>query len=180
MAAGSKKKNILFPSDYVASIFDYDFDGAYRRGKRLVIFDIDNTFVPHGAPADEESLAFISELKEKGFAFCAVSNNKEPRVKMFCDAAGVPYIYDAGKPSAGGYLAAAKKAGVSREQSIFFGDQIFTDILGANRAGIESVLVKPVDRSTDEIQIRLKRLLEKPVVRAFFRQKNLAIGDYFY
>ena len=55
----------------------------------------------------------------------------------------------------------------------FFGDQIFTDIWGANRAGIDSVLVKPVDKSTDEIQIVFKRFLEKPFIKAFFQRKGL-------
>ncbi|MDO4960410.1 MAG: HAD hydrolase-like protein [Eubacteriales bacterium] len=171
-------KQILYPKAYVSSIYEYDFDLAYRNGKRLVLFDIDNTMVPHGAPADEKSKAFISSLKEKGWKLCAVSNNKEPRVKMFCDAAGVPYIFSAGKPGARGYLDGAEKTGTAPEEAIFFGDQIFTDIIGANNAGIESVLVRPIDKSTDEIQIVLKRILEKPIIKAYFKEKGLAIEDY--
>lgn len=169
----------MFPSEYIRSIYDYDFDKAYSEGKRLVLFDIDNTFVPHGAPADAESIELIGRLKNKGFALSAVSNNKEPRVKMFCDAAGVPYIFSAGKPGTRGYEEAMSRAGAKPEETIFFGDQIFTDIIGADRAGVHSVLVRPVDRSTDEIQIKLKRFIEKPVITAFFKEKGIAIGDYF-
>ena len=98
---------------------------------------------------------------------------------MFCDAVGVPYIYKAGKPGAGGYLRAMDLCGENADRTIFFGDQIFTDILGADRAGVHSVLVKPIDKNTDEIQIKLKRFIEKPVVTAYFKEKGIAIGDYF-
>ena len=176
----AKNSNPLFPAEYSASVSGYDFDAAYAAGKRLILFDIDNTFVPHGAPADEKTKELFKKLKEKGFRFCGISNNKEPRVRMFCDAVGVPYVFNAGKPAKGGYLEALRKCGAKPDEALFFGDQIFTDIWGANRAGIDSVLVKPIDRGTDEIQIRLKRLLEKPVIKAFFREKGLAIYDYFH
>lgn len=175
----------LFPSEYAHSIYEYDFNAALENGRRVILFDIDNTLVPHGAPADERSIELISGLKDKGFYFCAVSNNKEPRVKMFCDAVGVPYVYSAGKPDKGGYLKALKlisegiEGAAHSDETLFFGDQIFTDIWGANNAGIHSVLVKPIDKRTDEIQIVLKRILEKPVVKAYFREKGIAIRDYF-
>ena len=169
----------MFPSEYISSIYDYDFEKAYSGGKRLILFDIDNTLVPHGAPADIRSIELISGLKSMGFALSAVSNNKEPRVKMFCDAVGVPYVFSAGKPGTRGFAEAMERAGAKPEETIFFGDQIFTDIMGADRAGVHSVLVRPIDRSTDEIQIKLKRFIEKPIITAFFKEKGIAIGDYF-
>ena len=169
----------LYPDEYIKRISDYDFEGAYRAGKRLVLFDIDNTIVPHGYPADQRAEELFERLKAAGFRLCAVSNNKEPRVKMFCDSLKVPYIFSAGKPKPDGYERAMSLCCAEREETIFFGDQIFTDIIGANNAGIHSVLVKPIDRKTDEIQIKIKRFLEKPVVIAFFRHKKLAIDDYF-
>ena len=93
--------------------------------------------------------------------------------KSFCDELGVPYVHKAGKPSAGGYRKAMELYGAAPSETLFFGDQIFTDIWGANRAGIDSVLVKPVDKSTDEIQIVFKRFLEKPFIKAFFQRKGL-------
>lgn len=162
----------LYPAEYTDSVFKYDFDKARAEGKKLILFDIDNTFVPHGAGADERSLDLIDSLKRAGFLFCAVSNNDEKRVRMFCDAAGTPFISKAKKPSVKGYLKAVENAGVSAGEAIFFGDQIYTDILGANRAGIHSVLVKPVDKTTDEIQIKFKRLLEKPVLKRVYAQNR--------
>jgi len=159
----------LHPTVNVGSIFTYDFAAAYAAGKRLVLFDIDNTFVPHGAPADDKTKELIARLKEMGFSLYAISNNKSPRVRKFCDAVDVPFICKAGKPSGKGYREAMQRAGAAPAETIFFGDQIFTDIWGANRAGIESILVRPIDLSTDEIQIRIKRLLEKPFRKAIRR-----------
>ncbi len=165
----------MFPSDYIESFYDYDFESAYKDGRRLILFDIDNTMVPHGAPPDERCMKRVAELKALGYTLCAVSNNKEPRVKSFCEPMGLSYIYKADKPSIRGYEEAMRLNGAKRDETIFFGDQIFTDIIGARRAGIYSVLVKPIDLSTDEIQIKLKRILEKPVIMAFFREKSIAI-----
>ena len=86
---------------------------------------------------------------------------------------GEPYIMH---PIAVAQIA-CEEMGLSPAQVCFIGDQIFTDILGANRAGIKSVLVRPINRSTDEIQIFFKRFLEKPVIKAFLKEKKLAGKD---
>ena len=78
-------------------------------------------------------------------------------MKPFADQVRSGYVYDAGKPGTRGYLEAMKKMGISAAETLFVGDQIFTDIWGANRAGMDTILTNPVDRSTDEIQIVVKR-----------------------
>ena len=76
----------FYPGEYVDSTYAIDFDRLYEEGYRGVIFDIDNTLVPHGAPADERACALFAHLKELGYHCMLLSNNKEPRVKMFNDA----------------------------------------------------------------------------------------------
>ena len=88
----------FYPGEYLDSTYVIDFDRLYEEGYRGIIFDIDNTLVPHGAPADERACALFAHLKELGFQCMLLSNNKEPRVKMFNDAVHVSYIYKAGKP----------------------------------------------------------------------------------
>ena len=95
--------DMFFPDRYVASTYVIDFEKLYEEGIRGLIFDIDNTLVPHGAPADERACALFAHLKELGFQCMLLSNNKEPRVKMFNDAVHVSYIYKAGKPKPGNY-----------------------------------------------------------------------------
>ena len=91
----------FYPGEYLDSTYVIDFDRLYEEGYRGIIFDIDNTLVPHGAPADERACALFAHLKELGFQCMLLSNNKEPRVKMFNDAVHVSYIYKAGKPKPG-------------------------------------------------------------------------------
>ena len=75
--------NMFFPDEYLASTYVIPFEDLYQKGYRGIIFDIDNTLVPHGEPADDRARKLFSRLKEIGFATCLISNNQEPRVKMF-------------------------------------------------------------------------------------------------
>jgi hypothetical protein len=160
----------FYPGEYLESTYTIDFESLYEQGYRGIIFDIDNTLVPHGAPADERACALFERLKKLGYRCMLLSNNKEPRVKLFNDAVGVSYIYKAGKPKTAGYLRAMEQMGTSRENTLFVGDQIFTDVYGANRAGIRTILVKPI-HPKEEIQIVLKRYLEK-IVLFFYKRKQ--------
>ncbi len=152
-------KQNLYPDEYLDSTYEIDFERLYAEGFRGVIFDIDNTLVPHGAPADARAITFFRELKHIGFDATLLSNNKEPRVKMFNDDVHVHYIHKAGKPKRGGYRKAMELMGTDKKSTLFVGDQIFTDIWGANRAGIYTILVKKI-HPKEEIQIVLKRVLE--------------------
>ena len=115
----------LYPDEYLDSTYSIDFDQLYKEGYRGIIFDIDNTLVPHGAPADERAISLFTHLKELGFHCMLLSNNKEPRVKMFNDAVHVNYIYKAGKPKPAGYRKAMEVLGTDTSNTIFVGDQIF-------------------------------------------------------
>ena len=100
-----------------------------------------------------------------------LSNNKESRVKLFNDAVHVSYIYKAGKPKPGNYRKAMQEMGTDTTNTIFIGDQIFTDVYGANLAGIRTILVKPI-HPKEEIQIVLKRYLEKIVLFFYARYQK--------
>ena len=158
----------LYPNVYLDSTYDIDFEQYYQDGYRAIIFDIDNTLVPHGAPADQRAIALFKRLHALGYQTMMLSNNKEPRVKMFCDAVDAEYIYKAGKPNPANYKEAMKRMHTYEKNTLFVGDQIFTDVWGANKAGIYSILVKPI-HPKEEIQIVLKRYLEKVVLFCYKR-----------
>ena len=159
----------FYPDRYIRSAYEIDYEAYYRAGYRGIIFDIDNTLVEHGAPADDRSIALMEQLKQLGFKIMLLSNNKEPRVKMFNDAVQVSYIFKAGKPGRRGYEEAMRQMGTDQKTTLFVGDQLFTDVWGANKTGIESYLVKPIDKH-EEVQIVLKRMLEKPVLACYKRK----------
>ena len=161
----------FFPDDFVASTYVIPFEKLYEEGYRGLIFDIDNTLVPHGAPADERAKKLFARLKEIGFDCCLLSNNQEPRVQMFNEEIQVHYIYDAHKPSVKNYQKAMELMETDLHSTIFIGDQLFTDVWGAKRAGIRTILVKPI-HPKEEIQIVLKRQLEKIVLYFYMRQKR--------
>ncbi len=161
----------FYPDQYVASTYVIDFDKLYEEGIRGLIFDIDNTLVPHGAPADERAIKLFQKLKEIGFRCCLISNNKEPRVAKFNEPIQVDYVYDAHKPSTKNYRKAMKIMGTDTSNTVFIGDQLFTDVWGAKRTGIKSILVKPI-HPKEEIQIVLKRYLEKIVLYFYLKNKK--------
>lgn len=159
----------FFPSHWVDSAYLIDYDELYRNGTRGLLFDIDNTLVPHGADADERAKALFSRLKQLGFHICLISNNNEERVKRFNSEVHVNYIFKANKPFEKNYIKAMDLMNTTKENTVFIGDQLFTDVYGAKRAGIETYLVKPINPK-EEIQIVLKRYLEKIVLHFYKKQ----------
>ena len=127
--------------------------------------------MPHGAPADKRAIELFERLKRIGFKCCLISNNQEPRVKMFNEKIQVDYVYDAHKPSTRNYRKAMEIMGTDTGSTIFIGDQLFTDVWGAKRAGIPNILVKPI-HPKEEIQIVLKRYLEKIVLYFYKRSQK--------
>ena len=159
----------LYPQEVTASVYELDWEALSGKYDG-VIFDIDNTLVPHGAPADERSIALFEKLRSIGYESMLLSNNKEPRVKTFNDKVGSRYIYKANKPFPESYQRAMEMMGTAPETTVFVGDQLFTDVWGAKRAGILTYLVKPI-HPKEEIQIVLKRRLEWIVL--FFYRRSL-------
>ena len=120
----------FYPDTWVDSTYQIDFDELYKKGYRGLIFDIDNTLVPHGEPADERAKALFAHLKELGFSCCLLSNNQLERVQMFNRDVQVHYIEDAHKPSRKNYLKAMELMGTDLSDTVFIGDQLFTDVYG--------------------------------------------------
>lgn len=162
----------FYPSIYMDSTYEIDFERLYKKGFRGVLFDIDNTLVPHDAPADERAKQLFKKLHEMGWKTCLISNNKEPRVKLFANTVDSLYIYKANKPFVASYYHAMELMNTDKKTTLFVGDQIFTDIYGANQAGIPAILVKPI-HPKEEIQIIVKRYFEKVVLIFYNKNKKI-------
>ena len=160
----------FYPDEYVESSYSIDYGALYERGIRGLLFDIDNTLVPHGKPETKAAVALFRSLHAMGFETCLISNNQKPRVEPFARAMETRYIYNAHKPSVKNYRRAMEEMGTDASSTVFVGDQIFTDVYGAKRSGIYSILVKPI-HPKEEIQIVLKRRLERIVLH--FYKKSL-------
>ena len=162
---------MFYPKECRDSVYDIDFQTYYDMGYRGVLFDIDNTLVPHGAPADARVIALFQSLREMGFRTCLISNNQEPRVKPFGMKVHSHYIYNAHKPSRKSYEEAFSVLGTKKGETLFVGDQLFTDVYGANRVKMHTILVKAI-HPKEEIQIVLKRRLEKIVLYLYNRENG--------
>ncbi|HEX3022442.1 MAG TPA: YqeG family HAD IIIA-type phosphatase [Lachnospiraceae bacterium] len=160
----------FFPDEYLDSSYDIDYKALYRKGYRGILFDIDNTLVEHGAEASDRAKELFKHLKEIGFRVCLISNNQKERVESFNREIQVDYIYNAHKPSTKNYFKAMEIMNTDQKTTVFVGDQLFTDVYGAKRAGMTSYLVKPIGKK-EEIQIVIKRRLERIVL--YYYRKHL-------
>ncbi len=162
---------IFYPNFYYDRKENIPYDKLSEKGIKGLIFDIDNTLTTHGSPATNKDIEFFSYLRELGFDTVLLSNNKKERVESFANIVKSKFIFKANKPSKKGYIFATKLMNLDKKEVVFIGDQIFTDIWGANRAGIISILVSPIDKK-EEIQIILKRKLENLILYFYRRQKK--------
>ena len=126
----------------------YELTGAAlaERGFTLLLADLDNTLVPYGVPLPDERLrAWRDDLAAHGVTLFVLSNNRrESRPRIFSDALEIHYIGHAGKPKPVSFYRAMEQLGASKEQTAIVGDQIFTDVLGGNLAGVSTILVEPI------------------------------------
>ena len=126
----------------------YELTGAALAGLgfTLLLADLDNTLVPYGVPRPDGRLReWRDDLAAHGVTLFVLSNNRhESRPRIFCDALEVPYIGHAGKPKTASFYRAMERQGAAKEQTAIVGDQIFTDVLGGNLAGVSTILVEPI------------------------------------
>ncbi len=163
----------FYPKRLAESSYAIDYEKLYQEGYRGILFDIDNTLVEHGADATPRAIELFKRLKKIGFQTCLISNNSEARVSRFNKNIGTNYIYKANKPFKKNYLKAVKIMGTRIDNTVFVGDQLFTDVFGANQIGMMTYLVNPI-HPKEEIQIVLKRKLERIVL--YHYRKDLAKG----
>ncbi len=140
------------------------------RGIKLLMLDFDNTIVPYTTSAPTpEMAAWLSRMQRPELQLCVVSNSKKPRVVTFCRQYGLPCITHAKKPFSRGIQACLSRFHRRPEECALVGDQIFTDTLGANCAGVYSILIPAIDNHT--IWLKLRHLLELPFIFAARRRR---------
>lgn len=138
----STKLTRYFPYEYADDVFSIPYWALYKRGIRGLIFDIDNTLVPHGKDCTEDVVALFSKLHKIGFTTLLLSNNSVQRLEQFNLNIGTYYIADSNKPQVEAFQKALAMLKMNKDEVVVIGDQVFTDICGANESGIASILVK--------------------------------------
>ena len=133
------------------------------RNIRLLMMDFDNTIVPYTTSTPTQKMAdWIRNMLESDVLLCVVSNSKNERVKIFCEKYDLPCITRAKKPGTRGIRECLEQFEIPAEEAALVGDQIFTDTLGANSAGVTPILVHAIDNHN--IWLKLRHVAEMPFI----------------
>ena len=155
----------LLPGLITDELTDLSPELLKKYGIRLLMMDFDNTIVPYTTNIPTEKMErWLTMMLASDISICVVSNSRNDRVKIFCGKYGIPVITRAKKPGTRGIRACLAKFGVEPRDAALVGDQIFTDTLGANNAGVTPILVKAIDNHN--IWLKLRHVLELPFIFA--------------
>ena len=133
------------------------------RDIQLLMLDFDNTIVPYTTDIPTEAMAaWLRQMTRSEIKICVVSNSKKDRVKIFCKAYGIDCITHAAKPSTKGIRACLTRYGIPASRAAIVGDQIYTDTLGGNLAGVTTILVQAIDNHN--FWLKARHVLEKPFI----------------
>lgn len=161
----------LLPKMMVPGITDLTEEILKNRKIRLLMLDFDNTIVPYTTSTPTEQMEqWLKTIKASEIALCVVSNSKKGRVKEFCRRYDIPCITHSRKPFPKGIRQCLKRYGVPAENCALAGDQIFTDVLGANCQGVQSILVKAINNHN--FWLKARHVLELPFI--FMARKRRA------
>ena len=153
----------LLPKQMVSSLTDVTAESLLKRGIRLLMLDFDNTIVPYTTSAPTEEMAqWLENITESDILLCVVSNSKRDRVKIFCRKYGIPCITHAKKPFQKGIRECLQRFDVPAGEAAIAGDQIYTDTLGGNCAGVHTILVNAIDNHN--FWLKARHVLELPFI----------------
>lgn len=153
------------PDFVVEKAYDVTVESLKREGIKAVFVDLDNTLIawnnPDGTP---EMRQWLHDLRDAGIRVVVVSNNNYERVKRAVAKFAIDFESRAMKPFTLGIDRAIKRFGVKKEEVVMIGDQLMTDIRAAKRAGIRSILVRPLIQ-TDSWQTQFNRWRERRMLK---------------
>ena len=153
----------LFPSVIAKSVTELTPDLLHLWGIRLLMLDFDNTIVPYTTSVPTgEMVSWLKRMQESDIQLCVVSNSRKDRVRVFCNEYDLDCITHAQKPFSKGIRQCLRKYSIAPEEAALAGDQIYTDTLGANAAGVKSLLVKAIDNHN--IWLKLRHVAELPFI----------------
>ena len=155
----------FLPRMITGKITDLTAQLLEAKGIKLLMMDFDNTIVPYTTDIPtEEVQQWLEDMKKSNIQLCVVSNSKRDRVKKFCAARGIDCITHAKKPFSKGIKECLGRYQLPASECALVGDQIYTDTLGANCAGVQSILVKAIDNHN--FWLKARHVLEMPFILA--------------
>ena len=155
------------PTATAQTVYDIDFNSLYANGKRVILFDLDNTLASYAEVTPTLSqLKLNDKLRTIGFKIYIASNNKEYRTKTYTEQFKVDdYLVLARKPFTKRISNFLKQNNINKSEMIMIGDQLLTDIACANNLGVDSILVHSISRKTEKWYTKINRKREKMILR---------------
>lgn len=154
---------LRYPTKMLHRITDVSPEILAEMKVRAVLLDVDDTLSAHGSQTPfPGSIEWAAGMLQHGFRLMILSNNTKDRVAPFAGQYDLPFLTFAAKPLPVGYLRAARRLGVKPRECVIVGDQVFTDVLGANLCGMKSILLDPITLQ-ESFSFRVRREWEKPV-----------------
>lgn len=153
----------LLPRFITEKLTDITPECLHKQDIQLLMMDFDNTIVPYTTNIPTKEMAsWLQKMVASDVQICVVSNSRNDRVKIFCEHYGIPCITHAKKPFSKGIVRCLAQFKVGKKNAALVGDQIFTDTLGGNCAGVTSILVKAIDNHT--FWLKARHVLELPFI----------------
>ena len=167
------------PDKYYSSIFDINFELLKKQGIKLIACDLDNTLVPHDIlDATQDVIDLVSHVKKLDIIIVILSNNNYKRVKRFCEKLDIKFYYSSKKPLRKNFRRILEDYQLKPEEMCLIGDQIMTDVFGANRMNIMSVFVEPLAHR-DIIYTKINRQLERRIIKRLEGRSLFKQGEYY-
>lgn len=162
----------LRPTYIFEKVEDISFDFLKKEKIKGIIFDADNTLIDYKKDITDEKKKWIEEAKKRGFSICILSNaTSKIRIKELMNTLDVNGLYCATKPFSRGFKMAMVLLDLNKSEVVMVGDQLLTDIYGANRFKIRSILVDPISKIEDPIT-SLKRPIENIILKNYKKKYN--------
>jgi hypothetical protein len=154
------------PDERVKRISEIDLARLKSEGFEALMLDLDNTLCPwQSREVPDDVRQWLEQAKSLGMRVCIVSNTHNPRrLRQIAEELGVPSLDRALKPRQRGFARAAEMVGSCPEHAVVVGDQILTDILGGNRAGMRTILVEPM-HPREFIGTKISRVIERAIFK---------------
>ncbi len=171
--------NNFVPDIYQKSIYEINYKKLKKNGIKCLIFDLDNTITPINIKKPTKKLKdLFEELKDMKFKVIIISNSTKKRVEPFKDLLGVDSAYLSLKPLKRKYLKVLKIYRFKPDKIACIGDQLLTDIWGANRMNFVSILVNPIG-TTDYALTKINRMIEPFIYNKLLKKELLKKGEYY-
>ena len=164
---------IFYPKGYFKKVSEISLEYLTENNIKGLILDVDNTLIDYYKNISEETIDWANRLKQNGIKMCILSNSdKKEKVSQVAKKLGLEYTYFGMKPLKIGFKKAKKMLGLENKEIAAIGDQIFTDVIGANRMKMFSILVEPIEEK-DIFVTLLKRPIENYIKKQYFKTKDI-------